>query len=487
MSRLSRAGALTDDAIREALYLPPDVYMQKYRARKTWVKVAESKLDLESFYRAAESRARVSYRTFWSRVRAAKKRDHLNTETLDDALTLESADWVSFYGGGRHRRFVYRGELYPEHQQKAFHGIAAFLKTIGRYAEKSRIWSRMKAGWDLDMALSVPVDIRTERRGIIYKLTRIRTGQVYIGLTLGSLDQRWMLHVNSARTGAQTRLAKAIRSDGAEGFSREVIEEDIGDTRTLKAREIFFAAHFKALGPRGLNTAKPGSLSTPSGKKTEFEGEVFRSVTEAAQVLAERTGLAPHVIEARLRTGRSLPNKARKHSKHPDAGSNLFRRWLALRRRHPGGIDPAWEDSYDAFRSDVGPSFRSGLELIRKDNSQAWGPANFEWVTAQQKIENSHGKAIRINGIDYPSLRTVAESFGIGLSTLKDRLRRQGLSPEQAVAMPLGATSYRHSRERIAVDGNRFRSKRQAILYIARTRRITEHQAKHRVRRGDFL
>src|SRR5690606_36425743 len=85
-----------------------------------------------------------------------------------------------------------------------------------------------------------------------------------------------------------------------------------------------------------------------------------------------------------------------------------------------------------------------------------------------------------LNGVSYPSLTAVARAHGIGVSTLKNRINQQGMSVEQAIAAPLAATSYKHSQHSIVVDGREFRSKRQAILYIAETRGITEDQAKYR-------
>jgi hypothetical protein len=419
-----------------------------------------------------------AYRTFWQRIRNLKNR--LDEEILEHAFTLVASDWISFYGGGRHKNFVYQGHLYPEHHGRTFHGISAFLKTIDRYAEKSTIWSRLKAGWELDTALSIPVAHETERKGLIYKLTRLTTGQIYIGLTIGSLEQRWIFHLNFARDGGQTRLARAIRDDGPDGFLREVIQEGITDLETLRKREIFWVEELDTRDPNGLNTAKPGGLGAPRGKKIEIDGEIFPSIKEATEVLALRTGLATHVVEKRLRNGEPLPAKARKHSKHPDAGSNLFRRWRAMLKRHPGKIDAAWADNYDRFKSDVETSFSEDLELVREDDSQPWGPTNFAWVTTQRKLEKSHGKAMRVHDIEYPSLKAVADAYGIGLSTLKDRIDRQGMTPDQAVDVPLSATSYR-SHERIIIDGRPFRSKRQAILYLVETKGITEHQAKYRL------
>lgn len=129
-------GNLDDEIIREALYLAPSEYRHRYGVRKTWIEVDGKKIDLESFYKDESSRAATSYRTFWQRLKKRRRIDH---ELLDHALTLSSSAWISFYGGGRHRDFVYEGNLYPGHFGREFHGISAFLKTIGRYADKSTI------------------------------------------------------------------------------------------------------------------------------------------------------------------------------------------------------------------------------------------------------------------------------------------------------------------------------------------------------------
>ncbi len=112
MWRLNRDEALSDDSIREALYLSPREYRGKYGVRKTWVRVDGKRVDLQIFYQDEESRAAVSYRTFWSRVRKGANVDSWDPVVLEHALTFSGADWISFYGGGRHRSFVYDGDLY---------------------------------------------------------------------------------------------------------------------------------------------------------------------------------------------------------------------------------------------------------------------------------------------------------------------------------------------------------------------------------------
>jgi len=177
LNRLKRNGTLSDETVREALYSSQEDYRRKHGIRKTWVEVSGERIDLEAFYRAENSRAVVTYRTFWSRIRRRDIMETLDEKRLQHALSLSGPEWISHYGGGRHRSFVYEGDLYPEHKGRFFHGISAFLRVLGRYSERSLVWSRLKAGWDLDTALSIPVEYENERKGLIYKLTRVRTGQ----------------------------------------------------------------------------------------------------------------------------------------------------------------------------------------------------------------------------------------------------------------------------------------------------------------------
>jgi hypothetical protein len=485
MSRIRRihlATGLNDRTIGDALYLPPEVFRPKYGRRRTWLILEGKRVDLQSFYEAQTPLPAVSYRTFWSRIRNCGQKGPIEKELVEHAITLPEAQWISSYGGGRHRPFVYDGDLYPEHRDRSFHGVSAFLRAIGRYEERSTIWSRLKANWDLDTALSIPVDVATERQGLIYRISRIRTGEVYVGLTLGSLDQRWAFHVRFALNGGRSLFAQAIQEDGPEGFSREVLEAGIDDTGTLRKRERFWVEKLGVLGPLGLNTAKPGTLGSHRGVPTEVDGVVYSSRTEATHVLAAKSGLARHVVERRLKSGLPLPSRARKASKHPEAGSNLFRRWLALRRRHHGAVTPDWAESYDAFKADVESGYDSDLELVRIDSSLPWGPKNFEWLPTQKKVERLCGRRLTVGETEYPSLKAVAEAFGIGLSTLKDRLFRQEMSPDEAVGAQLGATSYRSSGCGFTVEGELFRSKRQAILFLIETKGLSEHRAKEFIR-----
>ena len=484
--RLVEANALTDINIDEALWLSADNFRRKYGSRRTLIEVGGQRIDLLVYYSARSAEAAVDYRNFWQRVRALVKAGRLGDDALLHAVTLAADAWRTHYGGGRRKGFVYEGNEYPEHAGTRFHSITALLRTVGRYADRELVHSRLKAGWNLDDALAIPVAFASHRTGLIYRVIRRKTNAVYVGLTVTSVEQRWAFHVRRATAGSTTKFHAAIREDGADGFDIEVLEDGIDDPALLPAREAFWVERLGALSANGLNSAKPGGLGGPSGKAISHGAETFRSVEEAADVLSARLGIARHVIRARLQAGMPLPtpDRVRRHSRHPDAGSNLFRRWLGMRKRHAGAVVEAWLD-YDQFKEDVSP-VPADMELVRKRSGEPWGPGNVEWVSAQEKIERTHGKGLTVNGVLFPSLTAIAKAHGVGVSTLKNRVHQQGMSIQQAIAVPLGATSYKRRNEHITVDGKQFRSKRQAILYIAETRGLTEHQAKYRLGTGAY-
>ncbi len=440
--RLALAEHLCDSSVADALYLSVDHYKDKYAVRKTWITVDSQLINLQSYFDDSYAPIKTSYRSFWSRVKSLKCREMLDMTALQDALEMSYQTWISFYGGGRKHSFYYDGDEVPEQSGKTFPSIVAFLRVVNRYSERQLIWSRLKRGWNLDNALGIPSTISSQSPGLVYKLIRISTSEVYVGLTVCGLDQRWAFHVRAVRSGSTTKLAQAIREDGTEGFERRVLEHSIQDVETLSARETFWVAELQALGPNGLNSMKPGGLGGPRGKMTEVGNVKYRSQNEAARCVSVARHIPVHLARAYIAKNLPIPECPRAHSKHPEAGTFLWRKWLAMLRRYPSDVVTTWADSYDTFKAEV--KFTDpALHLIRIDNKAAWGPTNFRWLTAQQKIEKQHGKSIRCNGVEYPSIKSLALAHGIGESTLKDRIRRQGFSVEDAVAMPLGVTSCR--------------------------------------------
>ena len=89
----------------------------------------------------------------------------------------------------------------------------------------------------------------------VYKITRLKTGEIYIGQTT-SIDKRLQDHVKSALgvgTLASSQLHRTMAKDGPESFTFEIIEQVEKDK--LKEREAYYINFYDSKN-YGLNTIK---------------------------------------------------------------------------------------------------------------------------------------------------------------------------------------------------------------------------------------
>ena len=87
----------------------------------------------------------------------------------------------------------------------------------------------------------------------VYKITRLKTGEVYIGQAV-NISTRWAEHCKSALgvgTLASSQLHRVMAEDGAENFTFEVVEEVEKDK--LKERESFYIDFYDSKN-YGLNS-----------------------------------------------------------------------------------------------------------------------------------------------------------------------------------------------------------------------------------------
>lgn len=478
---IKRDGGVVDQQADDALKMAPELYRKKYGVRKTQVVFEEQVRDLSDLYEHFADG--VEYSTFRKRIARLADLGMLDEETASDAGSLETSRWIALYGGGRRRKFTYDGELYPEHRGSEFLGTSAFLDAIGRYHDRETIWSRLKSGWELDDALEVPVDDVSSRAGVIYLIKSRVCGRRYVGLTRLTLGQRWLHHTVNARKGASAPLAAAIREYGVENFDIEVLEDGV-EPQLLPERERYWIDRLGTLQPVGLNVLSGGGLGSPMGREVEWNGIVYPSLAQAGQLIGRELGLAPHVVITRLAKGEELPSTQRHHSDHPEAGSDLWRRWKSLINavqagRRDGPVSERWHD-YDSFAADVRGGFRPELSLVRLRDCEPWGGGNFKWVSRRECVEKSHGEKLSVDGKEFGSWQSVADTYGVSVSTLKHRVREQGMSLVDAVRCPSGPTS----RKSCVVAGRRFASIHQAAQYAAEKYDLRYETARYRLRAG---
>ena len=89
----------------------------------------------------------------------------------------------------------------------------------------------------------------------IYKITRLKTNEIYIGQTT-SIDKRWQEHVKSALgvgTLASSQLHRVMAADGCENFTFEVLEET--PKEKLRERESYYIEFYDSKN-YGLNSVR---------------------------------------------------------------------------------------------------------------------------------------------------------------------------------------------------------------------------------------
>lgn len=177
---------------------------------------------------------------------------------------------------------------------------------------------------------------------IIYLLDNLVNGKVYIGQTIEPLAVRWRKHRSSARKGAQTRIAKAIRKYGEKSF--KVVEVGKAESRDhLNEMEVAVIDLFESTNPdKGYNITAGGDSVhiTPLGiekmRKSLTGKKRSPEVCEKLRVSMLKRWADPEYKKAvSAKISRGLLGKKR---------SEAHNRNMGLAHR---GITPKWKNPKD--------------------------------------------------------------------------------------------------------------------------------------------
>lgn len=478
---VEKHGHYEDGWLDDALHLDAAAFQLKHGTRRTWILVDGRLADLASVYGATDG-DRVDYATFRQRV---VKRMDLTNKFVRDAAKLTFENWNTHYGrGGRRKGFIYAGNLFPE-ARGHYTAATSFLKRIGRYGDRAVIRPRLQRGWDIDDALSRPAIERDGAWCLVYAITQLSTGRQYVGISMRGERSRWREHLKCTfETGGTSPLYRAMRETGAADFRMEIIEEGTLSGEMLGERERQWIEKLDTMMPTGFNSAPGGNIGRVEGLSVSIDGVPYQSREAAARAISQITGLAKHVVLRRIVDGKPIPETARRQSRHPEAGTILFRKWLGLlKRAREGGTAPVvagWED-YDIWKRQTGAEGKEDLDLYRPDSSAPWGPSNFAWGSGRDRVTSVHGRKVTAFGQSWPSKAEACKAFGIGVGTFNFRLAA-GMPVEEALSQPLGKTSRRG--ETYFFERESFRSMTEAAKVLAERHAVSPEKARDRIRRG---
>jgi group I intron endonuclease len=153
-------------------------------------------------------------------------------------------------------------------------------------------------------------------QGIVYKITNIINGMIYVGQTTKTLKQRWTEHVYDSlgkrRRKHNSYLHLAIEKYGKENFRAEVLNSCF-DKNSLDAVECFYIKNLNTVRPNGYNISL-GGTGVMHGRTMSSEAKAKISASSKGHAGAKFS----HTESARQRISESLMgNKrsvGRKHS-----------------------------------------------------------------------------------------------------------------------------------------------------------------------------
>lgn len=81
---------------------------------------------------------------------------------------------------------------------------------------------------------------------VIYKITNLVNGKVYIGKTINKPRNRFLAHLKEARNGSQYYLHRAIRKYGKDNFKFEVIDDSAKTIEELDKLEVYYIQLYRS-------------------------------------------------------------------------------------------------------------------------------------------------------------------------------------------------------------------------------------------------
>ena len=116
------------------------------------------------------------------------------------------------------------------------------------------------------------------------------------------------------------------------------------------------------------------------------------------------------------------------------------------------GIDVCkrWREDFAAFLADVGPRPSPAHSLERIDNSRGYESANVRWATPAEQARNTRRNHYLTFRGETRTVTDWAKQIGMSPTGLAARLRRSGMTVEQALTLPPGLDNQRRWDRRVA-------------------------------------
>ena len=282
----SNPGAVISDELIDTLISPSNRFSYKGVDYK----------NIPQIY-AAITGDKISIDRFADNVRA-KEAKNPGIQLVDEDIE----QCIRFMGG--EYAVSYKGQNYPN--IKSLYDDQPQPKVMwGTFSIRIRKFKSNQSLTDEDITNLLKINAKVAFfKGILYRWTHKVSGQIYIGISSMSLEERVRMHVRQAKDGSSLNplsLQAAINRDGIDAFTIETIGEFFDEDEMLLAEDEAIKLH-NSMAPSGFNLRDGGLGWTKQGTDVEFEGVLYPSYS----VLAKQFGISEKLLDGRRRWGWSL-------------------------------------------------------------------------------------------------------------------------------------------------------------------------------------
>lgn len=245
----------------------------------------------------------------------------------------------------------------------------------------------------------------------IYLITNSQNGKQYVGLTIGTLQDRLKQHFAAARKGRKAPLPNAIRKHGEDSFAISLIRSDARSYDELQEQEINEIAARDTI-KNGYNSAIGGAVGIT--KPITIQGKRFASHAQAA----EHYGVDVSVFNLRVSRLKWTPEQAAELDERTWKGKEVEAVVQGIKytsiRQAAIALGKDFRKVYERF-SEKGWTLEQALDLAPPPDTV-----------------KATGLELTAFGVKYKSISKAAEAHGINSEPLRRRLAR-GESPEEAI------------------------------------------------------
>lgn len=136
-------------------------------------------------------------------------------------------------------------------------------------------------------------------------------------------------------------------------------------------------------------------------------------------------------------------------------GTRIYNIWCAMLRRCRNKntadyerygargirVCERWEKSFSNFYADMGDP-GPGWQIDRIDNMGHYSPENCRWVTAKDNARNRRSSSFVEYKGERITIAELSERTGIGAPTLLYRMKKMGMTAEEAASAPKRKNGY---------------------------------------------